>query len=46
VGVPFGVSAAVHAAKPNQVLPLGGLVATVEPEPYGGLGVGVMDLNR
>lgn len=45
-GVPFGVSAAVHAAKPNQMLPLGGLVATVEPEPYDGLGVGVMDLNR
>lgn len=46
MGVGFGVSAAVHAARPNQMLPMGGLVATVEPGPYQGLGVGVMDLNR
>ncbi|MEV1067293.1 hypothetical protein [Streptomyces sp. NPDC050263] len=45
-GVDFGVSAAVHTARPNQTLPTGGLIATVAPEPYGGLGVGVMDLNR
>lgn len=45
-GVAFGVSAAVHAARPNQTLPTGALVATVAPEPYAGLGVGVMDLNR
>ncbi|MPY59106.1 hypothetical protein FNH08_18625 [Streptomyces spongiae] len=45
-GVAFGVSAAVHAATPNQMLPVGGLIATVAPEPYEGLGVGVMDLNR
>lgn len=46
VDVDFGVSAAVHAARPNQLLPTGGLIATVVPEPYGGLGVGVMDLTR
>lgn len=46
MGVAFGVSAAVHAARPNQMLPVGGLIATVAPEPYEGLGVGVMDLNR
>ncbi|MFG2968388.1 MULTISPECIES: hypothetical protein [unclassified Streptomyces] len=45
-GVDFGVSAAVHAARPNQMLPMGGLIASVAPEPYEGLGVGVMDLNR
>ncbi|UUU22256.1 hypothetical protein [Streptomyces sp. DSM 40750] len=45
-GVPFGGAAAVHAARPNQMHPMGALVATVTPEPYGGLGVGVMDLNR
>ncbi|MEV5842825.1 hypothetical protein AB0M32_12730 [Streptomyces sp. NPDC051985] len=45
-GVDFGVSAAVHAARPNQTLPTGGLIASVAPEPYEGLGVGVMDLNR
>ncbi|MFF4837875.1 hypothetical protein [Streptomyces sp. NPDC001315] len=44
-GVPFGAAAAVHAARPNQMLPVGALVATVEPELYDGLGVGVMDLN-
>ena len=45
-GVDFGVSAAVHTARPNQTLPTGGLIASVAPEPYEGLGVGVMDLNR
>jgi hypothetical protein len=45
-GVPYGVGAAVYAARPNQALPLGALIATVAPEPYEGLGVGVMDLNR
>jgi hypothetical protein len=45
-GVSFGVAAAVHAARPNQMVPEGALVATVAPEPYEGLGVGVMDLNR
>ncbi|MFC9848373.1 hypothetical protein ACFWFF_00490 [Streptomyces sp. NPDC060223] len=44
--VSFGVGAAVHAARPNQMLPEGALVATVEPEAYEGLGVGVMELNR
>lgn len=45
-GVEFGVAAAVHAARPNPMLPDGALVATVAPEAYVGLGVGVMDLNR
>lgn len=45
-GVPFGVGAAVHAARPNQMLPDGALIATVAPEAYEGLGVGVLDLNR
>nr|WSY52110.1 hypothetical protein OG999_19585 [Streptomyces sp. NBC_00886] len=45
-GVAFGVAAAVHVARPNLVLPEGALVATVAPEVYDGLGVGVMDLNR
>jgi hypothetical protein len=45
-GVPFGVAAAVHAARPNQMLPEGALVATVAPDSYDGFGVGVMDLNR
>ncbi|WP_445527016.1 hypothetical protein [Streptomyces cyslabdanicus] len=45
-GVAFGVAAAVHVARPNPMLPDGALVATVAPEAYGGLGVGVMDLNR
>ncbi|MEV2217365.1 hypothetical protein AB0H86_39075 [Streptomyces sp. NPDC050997] len=45
-GVDFGVSAAVHTARPNETLPMGGLIATVAPEPYAGLGVGIMDLNR
>ncbi|OQD55438.1 hypothetical protein BM536_012715 [Streptomyces phaeoluteigriseus] len=45
-GVDFGVAAAVHAVSPNQTLPMGGLIATVAPDPYTGLGVGVMDLNR
>ncbi|MER5749814.1 hypothetical protein [Streptomyces sp. NPDC002088] len=45
-GVDFGVSAAVHTARPNQTIPTGGLLATVAPEAYAGLGVGVMDLNR
>ncbi|MFI6490599.1 hypothetical protein [Streptomyces sp. NPDC050564] len=45
-GVPFGVGAAVHTARPNHMLPEGALVATVAPESYEGLGVGVMDLNR
>ncbi|WP_328839092.1 hypothetical protein [Streptomyces europaeiscabiei] len=45
-GIAHSVSAAVHAARPNHLIPMGALVATVEPEPYEGLGVGVMDLNR
>ncbi|MDO0935990.1 hypothetical protein QQY66_31445 [Streptomyces sp. DG2A-72] len=45
-GVVFGVAAAVHVARPNPMLPDGALVATVAPEAYAGLGVGVMDLNR
>jgi len=45
-GVAYGVAAAVHVARPNPMLPEGGLVATVTPDAYGGLGVGVMDLNR
>jgi hypothetical protein len=45
-GVAFGVAAAVHVARPNLMLPEGALVATVEPAAYGGLEVGVMDLNR
>lgn len=45
-GVTQSTSAAVHAARPNQMLPMGGLIATVEPGPYEGLGVGVMDLNH
>ncbi|MDX3532010.1 hypothetical protein P1P75_37855 [Streptomyces sp. ID05-39B] len=45
-GIDFGVAAAIHAVRPNQVLPMGGLIATVAPDPYAGLGVGIMDLNR
>ncbi|WLW52522.1 hypothetical protein [Streptomyces sp. YU58] len=45
-GVALGIAAAVHAARPNPMLPDGALVATVAPEAYEGLGVGVMDLNR
>ncbi|MEU2929009.1 hypothetical protein ABZ636_28740 [Streptomyces sp. NPDC007251] len=45
-GVAFGVAAAVHVARPNPMLPDGALVATVAPDAYAGLGVGVMDLNR
>lgn len=45
-GIAFGVAAAVHVARPNLMLPEGALVATVAPEAYNGLGVGVMDLNR
>lgn len=45
-GVPHSVSAAVHAARPSHKIPVGALVATVEPAHYAGLGVGVMDLNR
>ncbi|MGW0080657.1 hypothetical protein [Streptomyces sp. NPDC003393] len=45
-GVAFGVAAAVHVARPNPVIADGALVATVRPEAYDGLGVGVMDLNR
>lgn len=45
-GVPFGVAAAVHVARPNLMLPEGALVATVAPEAYDGLRIGVMDLNR
>ncbi|MEU5308370.1 hypothetical protein [Streptomyces sp. NPDC021562] len=45
-GVDIGVSAALHTARPNRTLPTGGLIASVAPEPYEGLGIGVMDLNR
>ncbi|MDT9700818.1 hypothetical protein [Streptomyces sp. P17] len=45
-GIAFGIAAAVHAARPNPRVPEGALVATVVPEEYRGLGVGVMDLNR
>lgn len=44
--VPFGVGAAVHAARPTVSRPEGALVATVVPKAYDGLGVPVMDLNR
>ncbi|WP_425245281.1 hypothetical protein [Streptomyces sp. NEAU-NA10] len=43
--VPFGVAAAVHVARPNAMLPEGGLVATVTPDAYDRFGVGIMDLN-
>ncbi|MFF1294130.1 MULTISPECIES: hypothetical protein [unclassified Streptomyces] len=45
-GVSFDIAAAVHAARPNLLLPGGALIATVAPDVYAGLGVGVMDLNR
>lgn len=45
-GVPFGVAAAVHAARPTVERPEGALVATVAPEAYEGLGVPVMNLNN
>ncbi|WP_328750205.1 hypothetical protein OHT57_32160 [Streptomyces sp. NBC_00285] len=45
-GVTLGVAAAAHMARPNAMLPEGALVATVVPEAYAGLGVGIMDLNR
>ncbi|WP_420034159.1 hypothetical protein ACN2WE_17835 [Streptomyces sp. cg28] len=45
-GVPYGLGAAVHVARPSLTLPSGALIATVTPLPYEGLGVGVMDLNR
>ncbi|MFD7164747.1 PIN domain-containing protein [Streptomyces violascens] len=43
--VPFGVAAAVHAARPTMDRPDGALIATVGPQAYDGLGVPVMDLN-
>ncbi|GAA1378065.1 hypothetical protein [Streptomyces beijiangensis] len=43
--VPFGVAAAIHAARPTMERPEGALIATVNPLPYAGLGVPVMDLN-
>ncbi|MFJ8390546.1 hypothetical protein ACIQ9Q_39855 [Streptomyces sp. NPDC094438] len=43
--VPFGVAAAVHAARPTADRPDGALIATVTPRSYDGLGVPVMDLN-
>ncbi|MCT7351214.1 hypothetical protein N4P33_03390 [Streptomyces sp. 15-116A] len=45
-GVAPGVAAAVHVARPSLMLPDGALVATVTPDAYDGMGVGVMDLNR
>jgi hypothetical protein len=45
-GVPYGVAAAVHAARPTLSRPEGALVATVVPGAYDELGVPVMDLNR
>lgn len=45
-GVAYGVGAAIHAARPNQVLPGGALVATVAPQLYERFEIGVMDLNR
>jgi hypothetical protein len=45
-GVALAVAAATHVARPNMMLPEGALVATVAPEAYAGLGVGIMDLNR
>nr|WP_239091632.1 hypothetical protein [Streptomyces sp. SID14478] len=45
-GIPFGVAAAVHGARPTLDRPDGALVATVRPDAYEGLGVPVMDLNR
>ncbi|GAA1226230.1 PIN domain-containing protein [Streptomyces aureus] len=43
--VPFGVAAAVHAARPTLDRPDGALVATIAPSDYEGLGAPVMDLN-
>jgi hypothetical protein len=45
-GVPYGVAAAVHAARPTINRPEGALVATIAPAAYDGLGVAVMDLDR
>ncbi|MFJ5222065.1 hypothetical protein [Streptomyces sp. NPDC088400] len=45
-GVPYGVAAAVHAARATLSRPEGSLVATVTPDAYDGLGVPVLDLNR
>ncbi|GAB2905847.1 hypothetical protein [Streptomyces heilongjiangensis] len=45
-GIAQDAAAAVHAARPNGTLPVGALIATVEPGVYEGLGVGVMDLRR
>ncbi|MFI9584540.1 hypothetical protein ACIHCQ_22495 [Streptomyces sp. NPDC052236] len=44
--IPFGVAAAVHAARPDAEFPEGKLVTTVAPTAYEGLGVRVIDLNR
>lgn len=44
--VPFGVAAAVYAARPTMDRPEGSLIATVTPDAYSGLGVPVMNLNR
>jgi hypothetical protein len=43
--VPFGVAAAVHAARPTLDRPDGALVATVAATAYEGLGAPVMDLK-
>lgn len=45
-GIAAGIAAAVHVARPSPMLPDGALVATVTPDAYDGIGVGVMDLNR
>ncbi|MFD0032409.1 hypothetical protein ACFVJK_29915 [Streptomyces sp. NPDC127172] len=43
--VPFGVAAAVHAARPTLDRFDGALVATIAPSDYEDLGAPVMDLN-
>jgi hypothetical protein len=41
-----GIGPISTLARPNAMLPEGALVATVAPESYAELRVGVMDLNR
>ncbi|MFJ8827799.1 hypothetical protein ACIREE_39465 [Streptomyces sp. NPDC102467] len=45
-GVPFGVGAAVHGARPTLEWPDGALIATTDPRAYDGLPAAVMDLNQ
>lgn len=45
-GVPFGIAAAVHAARHLPEWGADALVATVAPKAYEGRGVPFLDLNR